>query len=494
MNRKLAGQDGYIVVISTILMTIMLATGLSTIAFVDTGTDRTEDQRKRESALTLAEGALYAQGFSLARNWPGPNALLLNETCASGRTCTYVYDTACTSNIDYGASAYALKPHRLQCPTRDNLSRYQSSDAARAAFDSNDFRNGGVWTTWIRDNGGDLAASYNPAQANAAQPGCRVTPCSYDANGDETLWVQARAVIKNRSRNIVAQLRLEQLRESAPGAAVVAGAVSITNNGNKEIIAAGDSNVIVRCTPDYAERNPTCTDANPGQVAPWPPITRNPAAPNALGREQVRRFRDRAIIDGTYFPAGSCPDEIPRAEVVFVESCFTDAPPSSGIPESNQAVKPGATATTAQCPSGNLPSDLHKPCLNTQDTPGVVIWHCGNADFAGSNWTFIGLLYFVNGSDEDPEFPCAAKLGTTPPTCSGQQLTHHDALRTGAGFGIWGAIAVDGNGCVKLGANGGQIVFNRNAFGALKSYGAVGLVQNSWRELNPNESLGGAGV
>jgi hypothetical protein len=51
------------------------------------------------------------------------------------------------------------------------------------------------------------------------------------------------------------------------------------------------------------------------------------------------------------------------------------------------------------------------------------------------------------------------------------------------GFGIWGAIAVDGNACLYASSNGVQVNYDPNVFQAVASYGTVGLVQDTWREL-----------
>ena len=48
---------------------------------------------------------------------------------------------------------------------------------------------------------------------------------------------------------IVARLKLEQLRESVPQAGVVAGALDVTNNGNKLMVDGTGSSIVVRCSP-----------------------------------------------------------------------------------------------------------------------------------------------------------------------------------------------------------------------------------------------------
>jgi hypothetical protein len=62
----------------------------------------------------------------------------------------------------------------------------------------------------------------------------------------------------------------------------------------------------------------------------------------------------------------------------------------------------------------------------------------------------------------------------------------NDVLNTNGGFGVWGAVAVDGPGCLKVGSNNLQITFDNRVFDSVESYGTVGLVQNTWRELAPS--------
>jgi hypothetical protein len=94
-------------------------------------------------------------------------------------------------------------------------------------------------------------------------------------------------------------------------------------------------------------------------------------------------------------------------------------------------------------------------------------------------------MYFVNGSDGS----CPGQQrGTNPATCTSNSLDQNAVLDSQGGFGVWGGIAADGNACVLLAANGMQLFFDPNAFSSLASYGAVGLVQNTWRELPPGTS------
>jgi hypothetical protein len=48
---------------------------------------------------------------------------------------------------------------------------------------------------------------------------------------------------------------------------------------------------------------------------------------------------------------------------------------------------------------------------------------------------------------------------------------------------VLGALVADGGGCVLIGSNSLNIKYDANVFNSVTSYGTVGLVQNTWREL-----------
>src|SRR6185503_15675332 len=100
------------------------------------------------------------------------------------------------------------------------------------------------------------------------------------------------------------RLRLEQLSESVPKTAVVAGALSITNNGNHggtPIIDANGSQVVVRCTTPTSA---TCANFQSGQISSGTPKS-DPTNPPLMDSDQLLRFKQRAIMDGKYF--SGCP-------------------------------------------------------------------------------------------------------------------------------------------------------------------------------------------
>ena len=86
-----------------------------------------------------------------------------------------------------------------------------------------------------------------------------------DFNGDRQLWVPAKALVRGRPRTIVARLKLEQLRESVPQAGIVAGALRVTNNGNKLMVDGTGSSIVVRCT-NLAD-SPTAWTTTPARAS-----------------------------------------------------------------------------------------------------------------------------------------------------------------------------------------------------------------------------------
>jgi Tfp pilus assembly protein PilX len=437
-------ERGFAMVTAIVLMALMFGLGLAALRAVESNSHRSREQRVRESTLALDEGVLYAQSLVLATKWA--NALNpYPATCESG-----------------GAASD-------KCPNAATL-----AGSANANFANVDQLANSTWKTKVRDNGGALKNAYDPLQADLAQTtsglGTCAAPCTFDFNRDNEIWVQAQSTVRGKKRNVVARMRLEQITENLPETGVTAGALSVTNNGNHggtPIIDASGSTVLVRC-PNTGTS--TCVDAKAGQIVPTPQAA---TVPNLMSASQIARFKQRAITDGRYYPG--CPTKNANnnydfsGKVVFIEGCTN--PPNL----TNQV-------QTVAC---NPPDGMAKACTNVDDEPGLVIWHCGRADMAGG-YTHRGILYMVNNSDGT----CAAGLGARGDgKCVGQNVDDtRDVLTTSGGFAVWGSLAVDGNGCMKIGSNGLQVRFDANVFDSAQSYGTVGLVQNTWRELRPQDA------
>lgn len=430
-------EGGFAMVVAIVLMALMLGLGIAALGLTNSESSRTREQRVRESALQLDEGVLYAQSLVLSTKWAN-----------AGNP----YPSSCTSG---GAAS-------KWCPSAANL-----AGASGTNFSNVDQLNKSSWITKVRDNGGALNKAYDPLKADLVQAGCPLTPCTYDFNKDNEVWVQAQSTVRGKPRNVVARLRLEKVTENVPKTAVTAGAISITNNGahgGTPIIDATGSSVTVRCGSTAVV---SCVDAKPGQIVPAPTAA---AAPNLMTASQIARFKARAITDGRYYAGCPTKDASNKydlsGQVVFIEGC-------ANPPNLTNQVK------TVAC---SPPAGMGNKCTNADTAPGLIIWHCGRADFAGG-FTHRGVLYLANDTDGT----CPTGLDARGDgKCVGQNVDPtRDVLTTSGGFAVWGSLAVDGNACMKVGSNGLQVRFDPNVFDSAQSYGTVGLVQNTWRELAP---------
>ena len=455
-------EEGWALVTAVALMSIMLLIGFGTVATVDFNTNQTRQLRERESTLSLTEGVLYAQAFTLARNWPmatKPPADWYPETCSSGVATTG------------------------KCPNRENLSAANAANVSTAAFNSTDFLANGSWTTRVRDNYGALSGTYNPNAANQTLTGTRGTcaaPCTRDFNGDRSLWVEARATVRGQARKIVALMKLEQIQEGIPRTGITTGALTLGNKGAASYDGTG-APVIVRCVPGSSSAGGECTNFNANDKIKPAPMQQNVG--NLMNPDQIERFRDAAKINGTHYEG--CPPTLTGA-IVFVEYC----PAENNAPGREYSPSGSVCATPPSTPS--LPSGMPNLCANSISSPGLLIVRCGGIKL--TKGVYVGIMYFVNGSDfAGPQCAGTHTTGrddrgsTTNPNCpkNAQLDATRVVLDVQNGAAVWGAIAADGAACVQLGTNGNNFDFDPNVFGAVKSYGTVGLVQNTWRELPP---------
>ncbi len=412
---RLDNEGGWVLVTAVMVLMTMLTVALVSFTLVDRGQRHSHDQRQRESALNLSEGVLYSQAFALAQQWPG------NATATVPTTCTEI------------TAATAL------CPLPSTLAAAQGAPAT-ANFANADSLTDVTWTTRIRDNGGGLAGAYTPgATAEAAQSGTNIRtgqaytcagPCRWDANGDRQLWVQARAVVQGKARSIVALLKRERFTEPFPRNGVTAGSFETTNSGNKTIIEATGSQVVVRCTSTAA----ACTDYNAAKSQVLPAtIVRDPATPPAMTTTQIARMKAvaQSASPSTYHT--SCPASL-TGTVVFI-----DVPATTTCEDSNNAV------------------------YNSATEPGLVIMPRGKLSMKGS---LHGLVYMAN-----------------------EQSSTAAVLTLQANSEVFGGVAIDGAGRLVVGQASGPrptITYVSNAFNSLSSFGTAGLVQNTWRELPAN--------
>ena len=345
MRSRARCEDGWALITALLLMIIMAGFGLSTLALVDTQQDASADGRRRETAFNVAEAALNAQTYQLARTWPGKGG--------AGNTALQ-YPVSCTQT--------STDP---RCPTAATLqSLYSSPDTSPNA----------AWTTHVRDNSGSAGAEtfWSEGMISSAP--------RYDANGDGRLWVRSASAAAGKERTMVALIRTEPQSEALPQVTLLSGRLSLSNKGKKALIdtrgpSASAGPVQVRCT---IAGGGTClghpiaggiknelelTALLNVQISPNTSVAGSTAG-DALTADAIARLRTRAIADGTYYT--SCPATLAGA-VVFVE-------------------------TTSAC------SYTGNSTFNSATAPGLVVMTAGSLSVGGSV-TYHGVVYHANLSD-----------------------------------------------------------------------------------------------
>lgn len=401
--RRLRDEDGNLVVISIMMVTLMLVLGTSALSTVDTQTDVTKRERQHESTFNLTEGVLNAQAFVLGRLGTG------SSTNPFPATCTQV-------------SSSAL------CPSPAQLAR------TYGAASQGDYNAATTWQTQVRDN--PTGSFYSAAAVQAA--------AAYDLNDDNQLWVRSQATVRNRTRIIVALIRVDEIPITFPNYAIAGGWFETSNNGRKVIVdATGSLGIGVRCTSP--PQSDGCLDYSPGkgQLEPAGAYELDYTDDPGIRADEMQALEDFARANGTYYTG--CPTN-PNGQVVVVESgnCSynNSAPPA-----------PGASK-----------------CCNAAAKPGLFVMKCGSLSIGG-NIEFHGIVYVPNKTSP-----------TSPTWCSSGAVVTTQGTSL-----ILGGVIVDGPGGVVSGSSGLNVKYNPNAFLAISTAGTAGVVQNTWREIpDPN--------
>jgi hypothetical protein len=311
-----------------------------------------------------------------------------------------------------------------------------------ALFPSADTAAGATWKTEVRDNRVPEGPTFYSDAFTAGQPG-------YDANKDGMLWVRAESTVRAKQRILVALVRAETQFEDIPHAGVITGGLTFANkgsNGDKQFIDTGTSTLGVqtRCNPTT---NPDATceglaindPSVKNKAGKWDnavqtgiqPYTYSPDYPNlqTVSTESLQRLIATAKSNGTYFT--SCPSDLSGAVVVL---------------------------------------DMHGTCSKTGSPtynappapPGMLILLNSDSILSfGGGVHFYGVIYHAN-------LPLP---GSTA-----------DLIQISGNSRIDGGVIMDGQG--RLDMQGSSfLAFNENGFGAVKSIGSAGIVQNTWREL-----------
>ncbi|HWI09469.1 MAG TPA: hypothetical protein VNT54_18365, partial [Solirubrobacteraceae bacterium] len=213
LARRGADETGSALFVAMIAMSLMLMMGLATIALTDQQTRASGAERVREASFNLAEGALQQQSYLLGgKGWPKKAADALPDSCGQSSTFT-------------------------RCPTPSAL----VTTTGGGAYEGVDYANGAVWTTYVRDNTLTNARQYTTAVES--QP-------RWDADGNGEIWVRSTATVSGKTRVIVALLKRDPIPILMPKAVLVAGSLSVGQNGQSPVITSDATTLpVLRCDP-----------------------------------------------------------------------------------------------------------------------------------------------------------------------------------------------------------------------------------------------------
>jgi hypothetical protein len=279
MRRRLRSEQGDILVIAVVMVTLMLVLGATAMSTVDTQTDVVKRDRQHESTFNLVEGVLNAQTFVLGRLGAGNASNQFPEQCTSAVVATL-------------------------CPSPQQLGRTYASTV------QNDYGGTMSWWTQVRDNpNGNL---YSPTAVSAAP--------RYDFNDDGRLWVTASATVRDRTRTIVALIAIESRAITFPNYALVGQYLESSNSGNSKLINAGDSlGIAVRCsTPPQSADCLDYSTKKEGQLTPPGAYQLDYSVDLAIRPDELADLEEFARASGTYHT--TCPSAPPNGAVVVIES------------------------------------------------------------------------------------------------------------------------------------------------------------------------------
>jgi Tfp pilus assembly protein PilX len=531
LRERVDDERGWVLVVAIALMTIMIGVGLALLSGIDTQSRESGRERIRESSFNLAEGLAQAESVVLQNNWP-------TDVPCTGNAVGCGYQPNCTQ-----ANATA---NANQCPSPTALVGTSS------AFSNVDQRTGATWKIEVRD---DIGASIGtlPTYVKGTggdgvdRPICGPSSnqlCTWDANNNKQVWVRVDATTKDgKRRSVVALLKLENFNVAFASNAVTGGAVNFKNGGNKTIVDASPSQIVVRCVPqkythlaanfNAGSLTASVTAGTGSQFSNNNVVAIDEGTSNsqyellevASSTSNTVTFKSQAKVshlNGAVFSlapnptANSCetwtspnPPTINGASKAQLNLPYAyhgdpNYPPAM-TPGQLRLVERGAATYTNTCPtnwSGRIvikvaPTTGCTIGPGTYNAPprpfGIIIVEdqspaggCGGksngpALSLGGGATYYGLIYMANQQCADFNDPAV--------------------LNINGNAQVKGAVAVDGHGGVSIGQASGSsnctitganldcptIVFDPNAVAQVSAAGAAGLVQNTWRELAPGQ-------
>jgi Tfp pilus assembly protein PilX len=429
MSRHLRSDDGIVLIVAMIVLTIVIGMGLGVMALADSQNGPARDERARVSSGGLAEAVLTEQVFQLSRlPWPQSSAGAPAGLCTS----------------------LAATPD--SCPDATPTGSLAQTFNAATSPDYNGSCSGPAWQSWVADNGAPVTPPTPPPATRQyySTSGLSGMP-AYDANGDGILWVGASATVKLASgcqtRRVVTQVQASSSTINFPHNVVTANWLQITGKAKAIVDTTGQhaqpktirpakkkaapqpAPVQVRCTtPLPAGILDPCLVYGKDQVKPNSGA-KVPTLPAAMfTAAQLAGFQQQAAAAGTYYTG--CPGSL-TGKIVVIED-------------------------VSSCGAFNNGG-------NNKNSPGFLIVKRGRLQLAGKG-IFYGLIYHAN----------LGAVNTSLVYLSGSAV-------------VQGGVSVDGLGGVNPVTKRTAIIYDARPFSLPTVRTNAIAVPGTWRELNPGE-------
>ncbi|MCW3069045.1 MAG: hypothetical protein JWL67_1670 [Solirubrobacterales bacterium] len=293
--RLARGNDGFALLISMILLTVMMGLGLGLLFLSDSQQRASGKEQASETAFNVAEASLNTQIGQLARAWPGSEEAKLPSSCTeSTSTSTNGCPTSASLSVGYSGTGSSTCSSGTQ------------KDAWGSALTNK-------WTTYVRDDGplnGTASSVYNSATVQSAP--------TWDANGDGKVWARSVGVVQCRMVVLVALASAQVVSVPFPTSAASANWFETSNNGNKVIVntkggASQAGGVAMRCngfkgTAQEIKEKCEKWDEAHGQVNPnTTNVEPNPSVTLTASQLAEQKAAAKAANPPTYFASGKCP-------------------------------------------------------------------------------------------------------------------------------------------------------------------------------------------
>jgi type II secretory pathway pseudopilin PulG len=408
--RRANDEQGFVLVSAIVLLMVILGLGLGLLLFTDNQQKASAREQASESAFRVAEAALNAQVGQLSRAWPSEKGAAYPERCTATESTPSGCPTPGSLSVAYPIAGTTA------CPA--------SQKDAWGSPDTNE------WTTYVRDDA-EKSQYFNSTTEQ--------TQLTYDANGNEKLWVRAVGVVQCRVVTLVTQVARQQIAVNFPKNAAAGNWFKVTDKGKKVIVntagepPVGETGAIsMRC----AELTEPCEEWSKPKEQISPDTTKAPPTPSPIWNEtQTAAIKSEAEAIGTFHSAalGNCPTTLEEMAGLpaYVEGC------------------------------GNL--HITGGVANSEASPGFLVLADGTLELKGGA-EFHGVIYARNPTNSSG--PIVSLGGTTT---------------------VWGAIDVDGNGGIEFGSSKANLIYNPKAIFNLKAYAGATPTRNTFRVLPINQ-------